>query len=271
MTPPNSACVFTPPACDGKRRLIDLELSVIRLDAITQGSFTSTVAVVAEYAYLMSKGVVFPPVRVWFDGQNNWLSDGYRRVNATWRLGAAHIRAEVLRGSLSDATWDSCCFQGLYGTRSREELFCVASRALSHPTSVNMSNCALARYIGVPETTLRRWRNRLAHGSNNDSSRRLVCRNGTHYFMNVAGIGKAGAQPDLSGAPKYKTVRQMENTLLTMSGVATPVVHTLLDVFSNWASGSVSDEDCLVAFHRIGDTRLSPNEPIWERPSDERR
>lgn len=51
-------------------------LSSLRRDGETQHRAALDVEIIEEYAALMAEGVAFPPLRVWFDGEEYWLSDG---------------------------------------------------------------------------------------------------------------------------------------------------------------------------------------------------
>src|ERR1035437_3553287 len=84
-----------------------LLISVIRRDGHTQHRVAVDPSIIAEYASLMREGVAFPPVRVWWDGSDYWLSDGFQRVSAAEIAGCTQIAAKVLHGTLSDAQWDS--------------------------------------------------------------------------------------------------------------------------------------------------------------------
>src|SRR5580704_16667369 len=77
-----------------------LEIARIRVDGNTQGRIHVDEAVAFEYAELMKANVEFPPVRVWFDGEHYWLSDGFQRLEAANSIGKRHVAAEVLFGTL---------------------------------------------------------------------------------------------------------------------------------------------------------------------------
>jgi hypothetical protein len=54
-----------------------INLDVIRIDGETQPREELDQEMVAEYAEFMRDGIKFPPVRVFFDGSNYWLVDGF--------------------------------------------------------------------------------------------------------------------------------------------------------------------------------------------------
>lgn len=94
-----------------------LEISAIRKDGRTHHRLAVDPSVVQEYASMMLEGVAFAPVRVWFDGESYWLSDGFQRVEAAALAKLSTISAEVWSGSLSDAQWDSYACNGTHGQR----------------------------------------------------------------------------------------------------------------------------------------------------------
>src|SRR5688500_13986666 len=80
-------------------------LHSIRTDAGTQVRAAINEDVVAEYADLMAGGVAFPPVVIFHDGSAAYLADGFHRVLAARRIGAASIVADVRAGTTTDALW----------------------------------------------------------------------------------------------------------------------------------------------------------------------
>jgi hypothetical protein len=85
--------------------------------AALQGRAGSNGSIIAEYAKLMRMGVVFPPVRTWFDGDSYWLSDGFQRIAATELVGFREVAAEVFLGTVEDARWDSYAANSVHGLR----------------------------------------------------------------------------------------------------------------------------------------------------------
>jgi len=56
----------------------------------------------------MSAGDKFPPVKLRFDGEHYWLTDGFHTTEAAWSIGKEEIEAAVIVGSQRDAILDSC-------------------------------------------------------------------------------------------------------------------------------------------------------------------
>jgi ParB-like chromosome segregation protein Spo0J len=102
--------------------------------------------------------VTFPPVTVWFYGTDYWLSDGFHRVAAATRVGKKSIAATIVRGSLEDARWFSLAANSQHGLRrNSSDIRFAVNRALSHRRATGMSVNRLAKHLGLPEPTLRRW------------------------------------------------------------------------------------------------------------------
>jgi hypothetical protein len=82
---------------------IPLKLSDISLDQRAQPRVQLDQGVIEEYAEAIRGGASFPPVIVFFDGEQHHLADGFHRVAAAGRAGRDSVRAEVLKGELRAA------------------------------------------------------------------------------------------------------------------------------------------------------------------------
>ena len=72
---------------------------------------------VKEYAEAMRQGDKFPPVKLRFDGENYWLTDGFHTTEAAWSIGRTEIEAEVIKGTQRDAILDSVGVNSNHGLR----------------------------------------------------------------------------------------------------------------------------------------------------------
>jgi len=225
-----------------------LPISAIRKDGGTQSRLCLNPQVVEEYAALMKYGVEFPAIRTWFDGRAYWLTDGFHRLAATEKLHRNEILGEVLQGTLLDALWDSCAANTTHGLRrSPEDTEEIIKRALAHKNGVVLSNNQVARHLGVPEATLRRWRKRLSSPDDEDS--RLAVRGGSTYFINTGPIGKHST-PQAASIPA-KPKLKLEQSLSEMKTQASPEARRLLNILANWLLGSASDSASLLAIERL--------------------
>jgi hypothetical protein len=82
---------------------VDLEISKIRIDGDTQMRVAFVWDTVYEYRDEMLAGTVLPPVTVFFDGADYWLSDGFHRLYAANGAGLSTISANVYEGTMRDA------------------------------------------------------------------------------------------------------------------------------------------------------------------------
>lgn len=246
---------FSPagPCLRGADSIQVLSIGTIRRDGQTQCRVALSNRSVADYARQMAEGVEFPPVAVWFDGQEYWLSDGFHRLAAVESLGKLQITALVRNGSLLDAQWASYGSNAEHGrARSALDLRLATQRALTHPNAADLSNRELARHLGTAEATVRRWRTNLSVPRNTDIGRRIVRRSGVSYEMRTERIGK-GKNPARVRARTgtKKTREQLSAELGQMKASANPLYRPLLNIIGNWALGSATAEDCLTALGRL--------------------
>jgi hypothetical protein len=98
-----------------ERKLLGID--VIRIDGGTQSREKIDEAVVADYADLMGDDVVFPAVRVYFDGVSHYLADGFHRYHAHRKAGKGAIEADVVKGTLREAILYSLSANHSHGLR----------------------------------------------------------------------------------------------------------------------------------------------------------
>jgi ParB-like chromosome segregation protein Spo0J len=93
----------------------ELELKQIRLDGGTQVRAAIKEEAVIRYATDLEGGSVFPPMRVFFDGTDYWMSDGFHRYHAALRIGMATFPCEVETGTPRDALFFGSSANNLHG------------------------------------------------------------------------------------------------------------------------------------------------------------
>jgi len=227
------------------RKLDVLPLVSIRQDGETQHRLCIDEDVVAEYAALMMDSVIFPPIRVWWDGNHYWLADGFHRAEAAHRAGLESFSAEICGGSLADARWDSYASNSSHGPRrTAKETKRVAQLALQHPEAAQRSNAELARHLNIPEPTLRRWR-KISSSSHDEDGIRIVRRGGVSYRLATANIGKRAV------APLRKSRETLRAQLGIMREQGSSEARRALTIIWNWAYGSVTPDDCLAALENL--------------------
>ena len=98
-----------------------LEIKSLRLDGGTQPRAEINIFAVQDYADAMREGATFPPVVVFYDGENYWLADGFHRVAAAQQAEKETIAAEVKHGSRRDAVLFSVGANSQHGLRRTNE------------------------------------------------------------------------------------------------------------------------------------------------------
>lgn len=226
-------------------RYIPVLLSQIRRDGDTQVRVSLNQLVVTQYAQLMAEGTEFPPIRVWFDEVHYWLSDGFHRVAAAESSGIAHLNAEVLRGTLSAARWDSYRSNATHGLRrTRADIEFLISRAIMHPYCHSLSNREIARHLNIPESTLRRWRGKVAAPNGADGNR-VVTRGDSCYSMSINGIGQKRRSDSGSGLERLRG--EIENIRL----LASPPARSIIGLFGNLIFDRIPATVCLDRLEEI--------------------
>ncbi len=233
-------------ACPVKEPAIcAIAVALIRRDRRTQHRSGVNAETVRQYAALMRDGLSFPPIRVWWDGTDFWLSDGFQRLAACDLAGIGEINCEVRNGSFNDALWDSFAANATHGTRrTPSETQHVIQLALSHENSALLSNVEIARHLHIAESTVRRWRNSLT-ALEAEAKVRLVKRRGSTYSMTIRNLGH-GSKPRRA---KSRSALKLE--LVEMKRDALPTVRRVLSVIEHWILGQAAPADVLEAMRKI--------------------
>jgi hypothetical protein len=135
----------------------------IRVDGGTQPRAQIDQTVCDEYGERMKAGEKFPPIDVFFDGEDYWLADGFHRLQAyVMALPGEAIECNVFAGSLQDAQWYSYSVNKTHGVRrtklDRER---AVRAALTHPRGADQSDRQIADYVGVSPSTVANYRKKL--------------------------------------------------------------------------------------------------------------
>jgi ParB-like chromosome segregation protein Spo0J len=93
----------------------ELELKKIRLDGGTQVRASIKEDAVMHYAMSMEEGAIFPAMRVFFDGTDYWLADGFHRYHAALRIGVVTFPCDIETGTPRDALFFGSSANNLHG------------------------------------------------------------------------------------------------------------------------------------------------------------
>jgi len=168
-----------------------IEISSLRRDGGCQPRAELNEEVVHDYAEAMKAGVDFPPVKVFHDGTDCWLSDGYHRVKAAELLERGTIDADIILGTQRGAILYSCGANGAHGLRrTNEDKRRAVRRLLEDEEWSKESDTWIAKACGVSQPFVSSMRREGEAASDNGSKMRTVTRGDKTYQLNTAGIGR---------------------------------------------------------------------------------
>lgn len=180
------------PTTDGDFRLTsEILISKIHIDPSLQSRAHGTEeSVIEEYAEAMRQGAVFPPVRLFHDGELYWLSRGFHRVPAALRAGKEIIACEVFKGGRREALLDSIGSNQAHGLRrTNDDKRHDVALLLEDDEWSKWSNREIARRAGVSHEFVGSVREEL---SGSRSQMEAVAQRGDKsYTVKTDRIGKA--------------------------------------------------------------------------------
>lgn len=140
-----------------------IAISKIRMDGGTQPRAALDEETIREYAEEMQKGVIFPPVDLFYDGTDYWLADGFHRVNGAKRAGFKDIKADVHQGDKRAAVLHSVGVNADHGLRrTNEDKRRAVMVLLSDTEWGTWSNSEIGRQCKVSDMTVKRLRDALS-------------------------------------------------------------------------------------------------------------
>lgn len=153
--------------------------------------------VVREYATALREGAVFPPVTVFYDGNDYWLADGFHRHAAHLEIDRFVIDADVRQGTRRDAVLFSVGANAAHGLRrSNADKRRAVETLLRDAEWGKWVDAEIARRAAVSPMTVGRIRQDLISNKVIDApAERVTSRNGTTYTQNTANIGQRPAAP----------------------------------------------------------------------------
>ena len=158
-----------------------LNIALIRTNAGTQTRAGINEQTVADYGERMIAGDHFPPVVVFYDGQDFILSDGFHRVRAAKLAKFDKIEAEIHKGTRLDALKFSLAANHRHGLRRSNEdkrhSITVALKEFS-----DLSDRAIAALCGVTHPSVSAVRRQLVNFS---SCPKRLGRDGKHRRLPV--------------------------------------------------------------------------------------
>lgn len=135
-------------------------MCVLAIDLISMDGTQSRAAIseetVTEYERLWKEATpgmtVFPPVKVFHDGKQHWLGDGFHRVLAAKRAGRGSIIADVEKGTKRDAILYSVGANQTHGLkRSNADKRTAVLLLLNDEDWVKWSDRKIAEHAGLSD------------------------------------------------------------------------------------------------------------------------
>jgi hypothetical protein len=140
-----------------------LKLEDIRLDGDTNPRAELDRDVVHDYAEKYAAGVKMPPPLVFFDGEKNWLVDGFHRWHAARKAKVEKLLCTIVKGTLEAARWASYAQNQAHGQRrSNPDKQRAVIAALRHPKAASMTDVSIAEHVGVGHDMVADHRAKLA-------------------------------------------------------------------------------------------------------------
>jgi len=139
-----------------------INIEKIRIDGDTQSRVKIHENIVQEYTESLLNKVQMPPVKIFFDGLDNWLGDGFHRYHAHRRAKLTEVDCEISKGTKRDAkiySWSANSNHGL--RRSNEDLRKIVIEVLEDVELGSKSNREIARICKCSDMTVGRIRKEL--------------------------------------------------------------------------------------------------------------
>tara|TARA_R110000868_G_scaffold18467_10_gene81189 strand:- start:5197 stop:6039 length:843 start_codon:yes stop_codon:yes gene_type:complete len=167
----------------------EIKISDIRIDGGTQIRKELNLDKVNEYAQQMDDGVEFPPITVFFDGSSTWLAEGFHRLSSERQRGSTTIKANVINGTIEDATLFALGSNKHGLNMSAEDYRRSIEIMLKHPKWSTWSNAQIAKHIGVSAMTVGRVKKEREPLSTK-AVKTYVDKHGNESTMDTSKIGK---------------------------------------------------------------------------------
>ena len=253
-----------------------IEISKIRIDGGTQPRGELHSSAIEEYAEAYLAGDQFPPVTLFYDGDDYWLADGFHRVAAAKAAGKTEVCEHIIPGTRRDAILFAVSANAQHGLRrSNADKRRAVEMLLRDDEWSKWSSREIARRCAVHHQMVEEIRRSYLddHPDSDQEFTRTVQRNGTTYEQDVSNIGKsADSETPKERKPKPAMVSEeraaeilAENAELReqMETVARDAQETLADNES-MAKIFEADDKLAAAMAEIERLRAEVNALKWQ-------
>ena len=187
-----------------------ISLNQIKLDQKIQPRVNLSESTIKEYAEDILMGAKFPPVDLFFDGEINWLADGYHRYHAMKKAEKDSIKANIHEGKHRDAILFSVKANANHGLRrTNEDKNRAVEKLLIDPEWRQWSDVVISEHCCVSQPFVSKFRKNLSYNGFKSTSTRKGKDGRTIDTSNI-GIGSINLPvSDLS--PTSETNEKKEN------------------------------------------------------------
>lgn len=142
-----------------------MSVDQLRTDGGTQQRLLLSEDTIVEYAEALAQGGALPAVSAMDDGEEQWLYDGFHRLEAAKRAGRTEIEVRITKGTRRDAILASVGVNANHGLRrSNADKRQAAFTLLKDEEWGRWSNGEIAKAVGVTEQWIGKLRKELAEG-----------------------------------------------------------------------------------------------------------
>ena len=222
-----------------------LNLDVIRIDGDTQPREELDQEMVVEYAELMRDGIKFPPVKVFFDGSNYWLVDGFHRYFATKSNGSVSIEAEIKEGTQREAQLQSMTANSTQRGKppTAKDKRRSAIRMIRDAEWGEWANTKIAEWIGISAMTVGRLK--IAMKEKKPEEVKYINKHGKETLMKIGNLKTkpviAPPPPELEYDPTQDEITELGHTIKALEEENTK----LKDAISvgSWDASDIEKKD----------------------------
>jgi len=139
-----------------------INIDKIRIDGDTQSREKIKEETVLDYVEKMQGGEIFPPIKLFHDGINYWLADGFHRMFASKRADIKEISCDISKGTKRDAWIYSLGANDKHGLpRSNADKRRSIHRAINDIELCSLSDREIAKICNVSNMMIGRYRKEL--------------------------------------------------------------------------------------------------------------
>lgn len=196
-------------------RTVSLPLVRIKLEQNAQPRVELDDAYTEEIVSDLLTDSLFPPIVVYYDGDDYWLADGFHRYRAHQRAGRSVINAEVRKGGVREAILCSVGANSTHGKRrSNADKRKAVLTLFEDPIWGTWTDRAIAKYCRVSQPFVSSIRKELTDKGYQFPVKR-ICSNGREMDVSQIGSnrGQDAEQMQASVGETSESIQQEENTI----------------------------------------------------------